>query len=129
MYSLKYFKICLNDVQEIKFEPNVMCERIDKRLPFRSSQVCLVHGYRDCKVPVSCTGIFELGFFIACSWRMVTLYAIRNPLHLAIMSQSVILMFHLFWNMFVIGRYMLIILWYLVNNQTCIPFVFFRVYI
>ncbi|CAL9099651.1 unnamed protein product [Musa textilis] len=25
--------------EEIKFEPNVMCERIDKRLPFRSSQL------------------------------------------------------------------------------------------
>jgi hypothetical protein len=28
------------NVQEIKFEPNVMCEVIDKKLTFRSSQVC-----------------------------------------------------------------------------------------
>ena len=27
-------------IQEIKFEPNVMCEIIDKKLTFRSSQVC-----------------------------------------------------------------------------------------
>jgi hypothetical protein len=27
-------------LQEIKFEPNVMCEHIDKKLTFRSSQVC-----------------------------------------------------------------------------------------
>jgi hypothetical protein len=27
-------------VQEIKFEPNVMCEPIDKKVTFRASQVC-----------------------------------------------------------------------------------------
>ena len=27
-------------MQEIKFEPKVMCEHIDKKLTFRASQVC-----------------------------------------------------------------------------------------
>lgn len=31
---------CAYIMQEIKFEPNVMCEVIDKKLTFRSSQVC-----------------------------------------------------------------------------------------
>lgn len=26
-------------MQEIKFEPNVMCEQVDRKIPFRSSQV------------------------------------------------------------------------------------------
>lgn len=29
-------------LQEIKFEPNVMCEHIDKKLTFRASQVCKI---------------------------------------------------------------------------------------
>lgn len=29
-------------VQEIKFEPNVMCEHIDKKLTFKASQVHII---------------------------------------------------------------------------------------
>lgn len=29
-------------IQEIKFEPNVMCEHIDKKVTFRASQVCII---------------------------------------------------------------------------------------
>lgn len=28
--------------EEIKFEPNVMCEHVDKKLTFRGSQVCIL---------------------------------------------------------------------------------------
>lgn len=31
------------DVQEIKFEPSVMCEPIEKRCTFRASQVYVMH--------------------------------------------------------------------------------------
>lgn len=30
------------DTQEIKFEPNIMCERIDKKASFRASQVYII---------------------------------------------------------------------------------------
>lgn len=33
----------LFDVQEIKFEPSVMCEPIEKRCTFRASQVYVMH--------------------------------------------------------------------------------------
>jgi len=33
------FTVPIIIVQEIKFEPNVMCEPIDKKLTFRASQV------------------------------------------------------------------------------------------
>lgn len=32
----------LFSVQEIKFEPTVMCEPIDKKYTFRASQVCAI---------------------------------------------------------------------------------------
>jgi len=31
-------------LQEIKFEPNVMCEPIDKKVTFRTSQVSYIHN-------------------------------------------------------------------------------------
>lgn len=35
--------VFLFDVQEIKFEPTVMCEPINKKFTFRASQVCALH--------------------------------------------------------------------------------------
>lgn len=32
-------------LQEIKFEPNVMCEPIDKKVTFRTSQVSYIHNW------------------------------------------------------------------------------------
>lgn len=38
-----YYIYFLNNCQEIKFEPNVMCDHIDNNVPFHSSQVSLKH--------------------------------------------------------------------------------------
>lgn len=35
----------LFDIQEIKFEPNIMCEHIDKKATFRASQVNFIDDY------------------------------------------------------------------------------------
>lgn len=52
----------------------------------------------------------------ACSWKMVILYVIRNHFHWDAMIKSVILTFHLFWNISVIDRYIFVIFVYQINK-------------
>lgn len=54
-------------VQEIKFEPNVMCEPIDKKLTFRASQVNCINGIH-C-VAVSLVGLLTCFSIAAGRWR------------------------------------------------------------
>jgi hypothetical protein len=43
---MNVLSLCIVMLQEIKFEPNVMCEHIDKKLTFRSSQVWETFRYK-----------------------------------------------------------------------------------
>lgn len=54
-------------IQEIKFEPSVMCEHIDKKLTFRGSQVCitLICGKLFLFVHKRCLAIFFQLFFVS----------------------------------------------------------------
>ena len=94
-------------VQEIKFEPNVMCERIDKNLAFRSSQVTINRFFcAKCFLASSVQSVFflhkkfslEMIPFICifidsfCSLKMEISFAFRNLLGLVVMNNAVTLM-------------------------------------
>jgi len=50
-------------VQEIKFDPCVMCEHLDKRTSFRLSQVDRMSGYIYCKMAFGVVIYLLLLFF------------------------------------------------------------------
>lgn len=88
-------------VQEIKFEPSVMCELLDKRTTFRFSQVFIVFIFAVAGF------IFRLGItmFSFCRLRMGTLFATKKSLPLRVKNNVDILMFLPFWNMCITARY------------------------
>lgn len=96
------FQVMLNIMfywQEIKFDPNVMCEPIDWKLTFRGSQVCAITCHRYTVMPSPAWPIafnysgyrffYWNGFMILlcfCSLKMGTLFAFRNPFEVKLVN-------------------------------------------
>lgn len=109
----------LFDIQEIKFEPNIMCERIDKKATFRASQVNFIDDYLQIfylLISLTLLKLFSVAnyhpiflwssfAFVFFSSKMATSFAFRNPLKLEAVINVAILMFLHSWNMFIIVRY------------------------
>lgn len=114
--------------QEIKFVPNVMCERVDKKSTFRESQVYIMSVYHYIGFPLlssmflvlyisysdfmhlhcfkfiiinkySHLWLWLLYFCNLSSLRMVILFASKSPSKLEVESDIAIQMFLLSWNM------------------------------
>lgn len=98
-------KICnlLYNVQEIKFEPCVMCEHLEKRTSFRLSQVGVILFYGVLDLRWHSMMYIHLCCF-ACRLKMAISYAFRKHLLLKVKRNADIRMFLHFWNMCTIDR-------------------------
>lgn len=91
-------------LQEIKFEPTVMCEHVDKKLSFRASQVYLMSINYQHEGDIIMLEYCCLIWIFFCSLKMEILFVIKNHLH-QIMNISIpILMCHHFWSISIIDR-------------------------
>lgn len=96
---------CFN-VQEIKFDPSVMCEPIDKQYTFRSSQV-LSYIFFLCIVSfvLSVCRFWLSWWCFTCSLKMEILSAFKNLLQLKAVNTSNTQMFLHFWITFTLAKY------------------------
>lgn len=96
--TLVILSVC--NSQEIKFEPCVMCEHLDKRTSFRLSQVHVLFS-------VGFAYRWDLIFYVgcvACRLKMEISYAFRNLLRLKVKKNVDIQTCLHFWNMCITGR-------------------------
>ncbi|WVY93305.1 hypothetical protein V8G54_032393, partial [Vigna mungo] len=92
--------VVLLAAREIKFEPNVMCEPIDKKVTFRTSQV-IIYCQLLAVVAWNCQDV-AIGDYM--SWKMVISYAFRRLLLWIVGKMSDIQMCPHIWNMCTIAR-------------------------
>lgn len=90
----------LLSIQEIKFEPSVMCERLDRKASFRFSQVFVLSVFLARLLKTFIFSDLDLLFwFISYRLKMGILYAFRRKLLLKLKNESDFQMFLHIWNM------------------------------
>ena len=102
MLSYSFF-----DFQEIKFDPHVMCESVDKKCTFRASQVYAINYiyiYTVNLIVFFCL-YFDRFVVFVCSLKMETSFAFKNLLQLKVVSSYAMQMFPHLWIMFTIAKY------------------------